>query len=165
MIQVQDKVALLLEGPLTEMGYELVRVMLSGGSRPVLQVMAERVDGVAMTVEDCSEISHTVSLLLDAEDPIAGEYALEVSSPGIDRPLTRPKDFERFTGFEVRMETREPVEGRRRFRGRLVSFADGCATVATDHGEVTVPFEVITKARLVMSDELLAAMAPERKKS
>lgn len=165
MIQVQDKVALLVEGPLMEMGYELVRVNLSGGSKPVLQIMAERADGATMTVEDCSEISHTVSLLLDADDPIAGEYALEVSSPGIDRPLTRPKDFERFTGFEVRMETRELVEGRRRFRGRLLDFADGNATVATDRGEVLVPFDVIAKARLVLNDELLEAMAPDRKKS
>ncbi len=165
MIQVQDKVALLVEGPLREMGYELVRVSLTGGARPVLQIMAERADGVAMTVDDCSEISHTVSLLLDADDPIAGKYALEVSSPGIDRPLTRPRDFERYTGFEVRVETREPVNGRRRFRGRLRGFADGRATVETEDGTAELPFETIARARLVLTDDLIAATSPERKKS
>lgn len=165
MIQVQDKVALLVEGPLQEMGYELVRVNLSGGSRPVLQVMAERADGAPMTVEDCTGISHTVSLLLDAEDPIAGAYSLEVSSPGIDRPLTRPKDFERFAGFEVRMETREPVAGQRRFRGRLKGLADNVVTVVTEHGEVAVPVEGVARARLVLTDELIAAMAPDRSRS
>jgi len=165
MIQVQDRVARLVEGPLEEMGYELVRVNLSGGSRPVLQVMAERADGAPMTVEDCTGISHTVSLLLDAEDPIAGAYALEVSSPGIDRPLTRARDFERYAGFELRMETRELVQGRRRFRGRLKGIAQGQVTVVTDEGEVTVPFEGVAKARLVLNDELIAAAAPDRKRS
>lgn len=165
MIQVQDKVALLIEGPLQEMGYELVRVGLSGGTRPVLQVMAERADGAPMTVEDCSGISHTVSLLLDAENPIAGAYALEVSSPGIDRPLTRPKDFERFAGFEVRLETREPVAGRRRFRGRLKGIADGAVSVATDEGEAVVPFEAISKARLVLTDDLIAATTTRQGKT
>lgn len=165
MNQIQDRVRGLVEGPLAEMGYEVVRVSLSGGSRPVLQIMAERKDGVAMTVEDCTDISHTVSLLLDAEDPIAGAYALEVSSPGIDRPLTRPKDFERFAGFEVRLETRLPVEGRRRFRGRLKGFRDGLVSVATDKGDAEVPFEDVVKAQLVLTDELIAASSPERRGS
>ena len=96
MNQIHERVAALITGPLEGMGYELVRVHLSHGARPVLQVMAERTDGAAMSVDDCAEISHSVSALLDAEDPIVGAYTLEVSSPGIDRPLTRPRDFERF---------------------------------------------------------------------
>lgn len=157
MMQVHDRVAGLIAAPLTEMGYELVRVTLSGGSRPVLQVMAERIDGAPMTVEACTEISHTVSLLLDAEDPIAGAYALEVSSPGIDRPLTRPKDFERFAGFEVRLESRMPVAGRKRFRGRLMGLRDGNVVVQTDDGERAVAFDEVAKAQLVMTDELIEA--------
>lgn len=164
MNQVHDKVRRLVEGPLTEMGYELVRVNLSGGSRPILQIMAEREDGAAMTVEDCTDISHTVSLLLDAEDPIAGAYALEVSSPGIDRPLTRPKDFERYAGFEVRLETRRPVDGRKRFRGRLKGLKDGIIAVATDKGDAEIPFDDVVKAQLVLNDELIAASTPERRK-
>ncbi|MGE0650251.1 MAG: ribosome maturation factor RimP [Alphaproteobacteria bacterium] len=163
MNQVQDKVRHLIEGPLEEMGYELVRVSLSGGSRPVLQVMAERHDGAAMTVEDCTEISRTLSLLLDADDPIAGSYALEVSSPGIDRPLTRPKDFERYAGFVVRLETRTPVDGRRRFRGRLKGLKDGIVSVATDDGDAAVPLDAVMKAQLVLTDDLIAAGTPARR--
>ena len=159
MNQVHDRVRHLIDGPLMEMGYDVVRVLLSGGSRPVLQIMAERRDDASMTVEDCSAISHTVSLLLDAEDPIAGKYALEVSSPGIDRPLTRPKDFERFAGFEVRLETREPVNGRRRFRGRIKGLNDGIVAVATDDGEAEVPLDAVVKAQLVLTDDLIAATA------
>jgi ribosome maturation factor RimP len=157
MIQVQDRVARLVEGPLEEMGYELVRVNLSGGSRAVLQIMAERADGAAMTVQDCTSISHTVSLLLDAEDPIAGAYALEVSSPGIDRPLTRPKDFERYAGFEMRLETRQPVGGRKRFRGRLKGLRDGAVWIETDEGEALVALDAVAKAQLVLTDELIKA--------
>lgn len=165
MTLVQDKVRGLVEGPLSDMGYELVRVSLSGGTRPVLQIMAERQDGAAMTVDDCTDISHTVSLLLDAEDPIVGAYSLEVSSPGIDRPLTRPKDFERYAGFEVRVETRLPVEGRKRFRGRLKGLKDGVVALSTDHGEAAVPFDEVVKAQLVLTDELIAAGAPGARKS
>ena len=91
--------------------------------------------------------------------PIAGKYALEVSSPGIDRPLTRPKDFERFAGFEVRMETREQVNGRRRFRGRIKGLNDGIVAVATDDGEAEVPLDAVVKAQLVLTDDLIAATA------
>lgn len=157
MLQVKDRVAALITGPLEGMGYELVRVQLSGGDRPVLQIMAERADGAAMTVEDCADISHSVSALLDAEDPIAGAYTLEVSSPGIDRPLTRPQDFERFAGFEARIETQEPISGRRRFKGRLLGLEDGVVSLAVDADTVHLPIEAIAKARLVLTDELIAA--------
>ena len=156
-MNVQDRVAALVEGPLEEMGYELVRVQLSGGGRAVLQIMAERTDGKAMTVDDCVEISQSISVLLDAEDPIAGAYTLEVSSPGIDRPLTKPRDFERFAGFEARIETREAIGDRRRFRGRIMGLKDGFVAVETDQGTVEVPVAGIAKAKLVLSDELIAA--------
>jgi ribosome maturation factor RimP len=157
MQQVTDRVAALISGPLEALGYELVRVQLSGGDRPVLQIMAERADGVGMTVDDCADISRSVSALLDAEDPIAGAYTLEVSSPGIDRPLTRPRDFERFAGFDARIETQEPIAGRRRFKGRLLGLEAGMVSLVVDEDTVHLPIEAIAKARLVLTDELIAA--------
>ncbi len=102
------------------MGYDIVRVLLSGKQRPRLQIMAERQDGAGMLVEDCVALSRAIEAILDVEDPIAKAYELEVSSPGIDRPLTRSSDFERFAGFEVKLETSPPHEGRRRWIGRLL---------------------------------------------
>lgn len=157
MSQVQDRVAGLIEAPLAARGFELVRVQLSGASRPVLQIMAERADRVAMTVEDCAGISRMVSALLDAEDPVAGAYTLEVSSPGIDRPLTRPGDFVRFAGFEARIETREPVAGRRRFRGRLRGLDGALVTLETEDGPAEIDVSLIARARLVLTDDLLEA--------
>jgi ribosome maturation factor RimP len=165
MIEIQDKIARLIEAPLQDMGYELVRVSLSSGDHPILQIMAERADDGSMGVGDCTAVSHTVSLLLDAEDPITSAYSLEVSSPGIDRPLTRPKDFERYAGFEVRMETRELVSGRRRFKGRLLGIANDNVSVSTEAGEAVVPFDAIAKAQLVLTDELIAAASPARQKA
>ena len=103
-----DRIQQIIAPSVEAMGYEIVRVQVSGTQRPTLQVMAERKDDAAMTVEDCADISRAVSALLDVEDPISCAYTLEISSPGIDRPLTRPKDFERFAGFEARIETRSP---------------------------------------------------------
>ena len=140
------------------MGYEIVRVQLSGGRRPVLQVMAERADGAAMTVDDCADISRTVSALLDVEDPISGAYHLEVSSPGIDRPLTRLKDFERYAGFEARIETKALIDGRRRFKGVLKGIAGERVRVETEDGAVAeLPFGGILRAKLVLTDALIAA--------
>lgn len=143
------------------MGFELVRVLLHGGQRPTLQVMAERADRVPMTVEHCAEISRAVSALLDVADPIAGAYRLEVTSPGLDRPLTRRADFERFRGFEARVETEQPIDGRRRFRGRLLGLVDDQVRLQLDAGEQAIPFDDIKKAKLVVTDEVLAA-APEQ---
>ena len=156
--QIEKKVAGLIAEPLEAMGFELVRVRLTGGARPVLQVMAEHTDGTAMTVEDCAEISHGISVLLDTEDPVSGAYTLEVSSPGIDRPLTRLRDFERYAGFEARIETHEPIGGRRRFKGRILGLAQGdSVSIALPEGDMDVPFEAIDKANLVLTDELISA--------
>ena len=104
----------LVEPTLDGMGYELVRVRESGGDQPTLQVMAERKDRQDMTVDDCAKISRTLSAVLDVEDPISEAYSLEVSSPGIDRPLMRLEDYERFAGFEVKIETKRPLDGHRK---------------------------------------------------
>lgn len=151
-----DKVRALLEPTVEALGFELVRVAYGGGQRPRLQIMAERADG-SMTIDDCTRLSRELSALLDVEDPIAGEYVLEVSSPGIDRPLTRRKDFERWAGFEARIEMDVPVDGRRRFTGRLAGLAGEDVKMIVDGAELRLPLADIGKARLVMSDALLAA--------
>src|SRR5437016_356155 len=138
------------------MGSSLVRVMKAGGQhRPTVQVMAERRDEAAMTVEDCAEISRSVSALLDVADPIAGAYTLEISSPGIDRPLVRPEDYDRFAGFEAKIELGEPLSGRKRFRGRLLGRAGDAVRLIGEDGEVSLPFALITRAKLVLTDDLL----------
>jgi len=166
--QTADKtaqIARLVEPVLQGMGYELVRVQFGGGSfRPTLQIMAERIDRQPMTVEDCAEISRNVSAILDVEDPLEGAYLLEVSSPGIDRPLIRPQDYERFAGFEARLELARPLEGRRRFRGRIGELADGTVRIIEAAGEFRLPLEQINKAKLVLTDELLAATGTDSKK-
>lgn len=139
------------------MGYEVVRVQISGGQRAVLQIMAERADGAPMTVEDCADISRSVSALLDVEDPIREAYTLEVSSPGIDRPLTRLKDFERFAGFEARLESRMAIDGRKRFKGMLKGVEDGLVCIDTEQGPARLEFDNILRAKLVLTDELIRA--------
>ena len=140
-----------------DMGYELVRVLLSGKQRPRLQIMAERIDGTPMTVEDCAGISRHISALLDVDDPINGTYTLEVSSPGIDRPLVRLKDFDRFAGFEARIETSRPIDGRKRFRGRLLGVEGETVRVDVEGSTADLPYADIQRAKLIMTDDLLAA--------
>lgn len=143
---------------LDDMGYEIVRVRLLGDrDRRHLQVMVERSDQAGMNVDDCASISRAVSALLDVEDPIAGPYELEVSSPGIDRPLTRLRDFERFAGFRARVEMREPIDGQRKFRGQVIGVANDCVKLELDQGVAELPFDGIESAKLLMTDELLAA--------
>jgi ribosome maturation factor RimP len=153
----------LIEPTLHDMGFELVRVLMSGGQRPTLQVMVERVDQEPVTLDQCAEVSHALSAVLDVADPLPGAYRLEVTSPGLDRPLVRPADYERFAGFEVRLETELPIEGRRRFRGRLLGLAGDQVRLALPEGETSIPFDAIKKAKLVLTDELLAAAQSERR--
>jgi ribosome maturation factor RimP len=153
----------LIEPTLRDMGFELVRVLVSGGQQPTLQIMVERGDHAPTTLEHCAEVSHTVSALLDVADPLPGAYRLEVTSPGIDRPLVRRADYERFAGFEARLETELPIDGRRRFRGRLLGLAGDQVRLALPEGEQSIPFDAIKKAKLVLTDELLAAAQLERR--
>jgi ribosome maturation factor RimP len=153
-------IAQTIEPSLAAMGYRLVRVAITSGRRPTLQIMAERLDDRPMTVDDCAQISHSVSALLDVADPIAGAYMLEISSPGIDRPLTRPEDYDRFSGFEARVELARPIGGRKRFRGRLLGTAAGKVRLATEAGEAELPLEDVARAKLVLTDELIAAARP-----
>ena len=151
------RVEKMIEPVLSGMGYELVRVQMFGSNRPTLQIMADRTDDSPMTVEHCAEVSHAVSALLEVEDPIRGAYTLEVSSPGIDRPLVRPRDYERFAGYVARIETHGLINGQRRFQGRVLGFADGIVRLDSKDGEVELPIGDIQNAKLVLTDELLAA--------
>ncbi len=156
---VAARVAGLIEPVLESMGYRLVLVRLMGGSDAILEIMAERTDGT-MTVEDCEAVSHAVSPLLDVHDPVDGAYRLQVSSPGIDRPLVRPADFERWAGYEVKIELKEAVSGRKRFRGPIEGFADGEARIEIEVPEagpqiIGLPVALIGSAKLVLTDELV----------
>ena len=155
------RVSDLIKPSIEAMGFDLVRVMVSGGRRQVLQIMAERASDGTMSVDDCAEISRNVSAILDVEDPIKSEYTLEVSSPGIDRPLTRLKDFERFAGFDARVELSVGfgIEGQKKFTGKLAGVGEGrTILIDLEDGERReLPFADMAKAKLLLTDELLAA--------
>jgi ribosome maturation factor RimP len=157
------KIEALIAPSLEAMGYRVVRVAVTGGRRATLQIMAERVDDKAMTVEDCADISRTASALLDVADPIATAYTLEVSSPGIDRPLVRREDFARFAGFEAKIELTSPVDGRRRFRGKLLGVEGDDVRVLVDAAPVALPLATVVRAKLVLTDELLAASQSDQR--
>jgi len=164
---VAAEIAALIEPPLNDLGFRLVRVTVSGRNGTTVQVMAERPDGT-ITVADCALISRNLSPLLDAHDPIAGHYTLEVSSPGIDRPLARASDFQAWAGQEARIETKELVEGRKRFRG-LLNGLEGdevSVTLSDDQGGTTIslPIGRIAEARLVLTDDLIRETLRRAKK-
>ena len=156
---VAARVADLIEPVLESTGYRLVLVRLMGGSDAILEIMAERADGT-MTVEDCEAVSHAVSPLLDVHDPVEGSYRLQISSPGIDRPLVRPADFERWAGYEAKIELKEAVSGRKRFRGPIEGFTAGEARIeieVPDEGPqvIGLPLALIASAKLVLTDKLV----------
>lgn len=154
-MDLPDRVKRLIAPTVEAMGYDIVRVQLHG--QQGLQIMAERRDGVTMQVGDCAEISRAVTAVLEVEDPVSGAYALEVSSPGIDRPLVRLADYERFAGFEARVETDRPINGRRRFKGRLLGIEGEAVKIQTAEGVAELPFRDIHRGKLVLTDELMAA--------
>jgi len=153
---LEERLFSLLEPAAHDLGFEVVRVLVMGKGKPTIQVMAEKPDRT-MTVENCARLSREFSAILDVEDPMDGKYVLEVSSPGMDRPLTRPKDFKDFLGHEARLETRLPIDGRRRFKGKLSAFDGTVIGIETEDGEKQLEFENIEKAKLVLTDELIAA--------
>jgi ribosome maturation factor RimP len=161
----EDRNLLTLLDPVAEAaGYEIVRLRLMGGtSARRLQIMAEREDG-SMVVEDCAVLARALNPVLDAADPIAGDYTLEVSSPGVDRPLTRLKDFAAYEGFEARLEIDRIAEGRKRFKGELAGVENGHVAINLEGEAETalLPFEWLVDAKLVITDALLARGAEER---
>lgn len=164
---IDRRLAALVAPVIEAMGFELVRLRLMGGQRKTLQIMADRPEG-GILVDDCAAISTAVSAVLDVEDPIEEAYTLEVSSPGIDRPLTRLKDFETWAGHEVRLETAELIDGRRRFRG-LLQGVEGDEVLVEITGATGAPvtiglrFDWLSDAKLVLTDALIAEMLRARK--
>ena len=157
---VAADIAAIVEPVLGDLGFRLVRVKVQGDGRDrIVQLMAERPDG-SITVDDCETISKGISPVLDVADPISGAYRLEVSSPGIDRPLVRPSDFEDWAGHEAKIELKEPIDGRKRFKGVLEGFEDGEVRIKADTGEhgvqhLGLPVHLISDAKLVLTDELI----------
>lgn len=162
--RLADIITPVIEG----LGFELVRIRLMGGATRTLQIMADRPEG-GIEVDDCGEISTAVSAVLDVEDPIEENYVLEVSSPGIDRPLTRLKDFEMWKGWEARVETTELIDGRRRFKGTLAGIdGDEVLIEIEEAGEtltIGLQFEWLADAKLILTDELITEMLRQRKAS
>ena len=152
----------LVEPIIENMGYEVVRVTTIGKQRPTLQIMIEKKDRSNLTVDDCALVSRAVSEILDEKDPIEGEYSLEVSSPGLDRPLTKREHFERFSGYEAKVETAVEVSGRKRFKGKIISIDKKDQILFEMDGEnYEIPFNDISKAKLVLTDDLLNSYMEE----
>ncbi|MBE3637883.1 ribosome maturation factor RimP [Mangrovicoccus algicola] len=166
---IDRRMAEIVEPVIADLGYELVRIRLMGGKTHTLQIMADRPDG-GIEVDDCAKISTAVSAALDVEDPLEEAYTLEVSSPGIDRPLTRLKDFDIWAGYEAKIETTELIDGRRRFRGELAGVEDGEVLLTlppqgAGQEPVTIglQFDWLSDAKLVLTDELITEMLRQRK--
>ena len=162
--RLADIVTPVIEG----LGFELVRIRLMGGATRTLQIMADRPDG-GIVVDECGDISLAVSAVLDVEDPIEENFILEVSSPGIDRPLTRLKDFEMWKGWEARLETTELIDGRRRFKGMLAGVEGDEVLVELDEGSepviIGLQFDWLSDAKLILTDDLITEMLRQKKVS
>ena len=157
---IQHPLQNLLEPEITKLGYELVRILTIGQKNPTLQIMIDRLDGSNIVVEDCAKVSRKISEVLDEKDPIDGQYSLEVSSPGLDRPLTKIEHFQRFAGYEAKIETSVEVDGRKRFKGTLgKTDTDGLVHIEMNNTEYQIAFADINKAKLIITDELLAEAA------
>ncbi|MCY3994997.1 MAG: ribosome maturation factor RimP [Rhodobacter sp.] len=158
---IERRLADIIVPVIEAMGYELVRVRFMGDGKKTVQVMAERPER-GIRIDECAEISNAVSAALDVEDPIEGAFTLEVSSPGIDRPLTRLKDFGDFEGFEAKLETREPIDGRKRFRGVLAGTDGNEVLINIDEGTVGLKLDWLVNARLVLTDRLVRGLSDGR---
>lgn len=156
--RLADIVTPVIEG----LGYELIRLRLMGGLTKTLQIMADRPEG-GINVEDCAKISTAISAALDVEDPLEDAYSLEVSSPGIDRPLTRLKDFDLWEGYEARLETTEMIDGRRRFKGMLAGTEGDEVLINIEEGTVGLKFDWLSDAKLILTEDLIAEMLRQKK--
>jgi ribosome maturation factor RimP len=158
---LEARLAAIIAPTLAHMGFELVRVTVLGRDRPTVQVMADHADGSLITISDCETISHQLGAVLDVEDPLPGAWSLEVSSAGIDRPLTRVKDWNRFAGHQARVETQFPVNGRKRYAGIVLGADESNARMRLDDGtEVALKLSDIRRAKLVLTDALIDATTP-----
>lgn len=162
---LEARIAAQITPTLTDLGYDLVRLSVLGRETPTIQIMADRADGSLISVDDCQQISYAIGAVLDVEDPIPGAWNLEISSAGIDRPLTRAKDWERFAGHLAKAETDLPIDGRKRFSGIIVGLREvegrGISAIMRldDGAEAVLALADIRKARLVLTDALIEASA------
>lgn len=161
---IDRRLAEIIRPVIEDLGFELVRVRLMGGRTATLQIMAERPDG-GINVDDCADISTAVSASLDVEDPIEDNYHLEVSSPGIDRPLTRLKDFETFEGYEARVETNQAIDGRKRFKGMLAGVEGNEVLINVEEGTIGLDFDWLSDAKLILTEDLIAEMLRQKKEA
>ncbi|MFD1913581.1 ribosome maturation factor RimP [Halodurantibacterium flavum] len=161
---IDRRLAEIITPAIEGLGFELVRVRLQGGKTRVLQIMADRPEG-GIVVDECAMISTAVSAVLDVEDPLDDAYMLEVSSPGIDRPLTRLKDFDVWEGYEARVETTELIDGRRRFKGELRGTEGDEILIEIEEGVIGLKFDWLSDAKLILTDDLIAEMLRQRKEA
>ena len=161
---IDRRMAEIITPVIEDLGFELVRVRLMSGKTTTLQIMADKPDG-GIEVDDLSLITQSIGAVLDVEDPIVEEYTLEISSPGIDRPLTRLKDFDAFEGYEAKIETEELIEGRRRFKGQLAGIDGNEVLINVEEGTIGLKFDWLSDAKLVLTDELITEMLRQRKAS
>ncbi|MDG2034020.1 MAG: ribosome maturation factor RimP [Rhodospirillales bacterium] len=162
-METETRIGDILSPTLNLMGYDLVRVQISGSQQKTMQIMAERKDGTGMTVDDCADISREVSAILDVEDPLRGAYDLEVSSPGIDRPLVEPTDFDRYAGFDAKIEMVAGIDGRKKFKGQLLGIEQGLVKIRLDEETFKLPVSDIRRAKLLLTEELLEAASQTAK--
>ena len=156
-MSLADRIENLISPTIEILGFEIVRIEVLGEINPSLQIMAERIDEAGMNVDDCAQISRAVSAILDIEDPITNAYTLEVSSPGMDRPLVKRKHFERFAGAEIRLEKRGQGDEQRRYRGDLRGIKGDDVVLLIKGEEILIPFADVQKAKIVITDALIAA--------
>lgn len=161
---IDRRIAEIITPVVEDMGFEVVRVRLMVGKQTVLQIMVQRPDG-QIDVDECGEISTALSAMLDVEDPIVEEYSLEVSSPGIDRPLTRLKDFDQWAGFEAKVETDALIDGRRRFKGELAGTEGDEVLITIPEGTIGLKFDWLSDAKLVLTDDLIRDVLRGRKEA
>jgi ribosome maturation factor RimP len=159
---IEARLAALVMPTLADLGYELVRIAVLGREKPTVQIMADRANGAAFTVDDCEQISHAVGAVLDVENPLPAQWTLEVSSAGIDRPLTRIKDWNNHMGHLARVELEQPVDGRRRLNGVILGADPQQAQIRLDDGTIfSVPLDLVRRAKLVLTDALIEATTGE----
>ncbi len=155
-MNLSERIHNLIKVSVEELDYNIVRIQVMGKEQMVIQIMAERRDGQGMSVEDCSTLSRTISTLLEVDDPISGAYTLEVSSPGVDRPLTKFEDFKRFQGLEAKVEINKFHSSRHRFKGCLMGVENDSVKILVDGAEMKILYSDILKAKLIMTDDLIA---------
>lgn len=159
---IDRRIAEIITPVIEDMGFEVVRIRLMSGKESILQIMVQKPDGT-IEVDECGQVSTAVSAVMDVEDPILDAYTLEVSSPGIDRPLTRLKDFDQWTGFEAKIETDELIDGRRRFKGPLAGTEGDEVLIEIEEGTIGLKFSWLTDAKLILTDDLIRDVLKGRK--